>query len=127
MVLGNDDCLTRVMAVRGVLGANLVDLSSGLSVGSVGRTPNDDHRLTAAGVQAVVEAAWSTTVFVGVGEPGNLDDIVVNADNGYHLIHFVPGRPHAQVAIYAWLDRAQGNLAMAQRHLRSTAREFVAG
>jgi len=127
MVFDSEDCLRQIMAIRGALGANLVDFTSGVSVGSAGRMPNGDHQLTAAGVVGVVHSTLSTAAFASVGRPGHVDDIVVTAANGYHLIHFVVGRPDARVVLYVWLDRMLGNLAMTQRCLRSTTAELVAG
>lgn len=127
MVFDTEGCLRQIMAIRGALGANLVDFTSGLSVGAAGRTPNEDHHVTAAGVSNVAHSTLSTAAFVSTGQMNHVDDIVVSAENGYHLIHFVGGRPHARMVLYVWLDRALGNLAMAQRHLRSTAAELVAG
>jgi hypothetical protein len=127
MVLDSEDCLRQVMAIRGALGANVVDLTSGLSVGSAGRMPNGDPQLTAAGVVSVLHASLSNAAFASVGQPTTVDDIVVTAQNGYHLIQFVPGRPNARVVLYVWLDRVLGNLAMTQRRLRTTTSELVAG
>ena len=127
MVLDNEDCLRQVMAIRGALGATLVDYTSGLTVCSAGRAPSDSHQLTAAGVTGMVHATLGSPAFATLGQPGHIDDIVVTAGNGYHLVHFVAGRSDARLVLYVWLDRLLGNLAMTQRRLRSTTAELVAG
>lgn len=125
MKLDSEDCLRQVMAIRGTLGATLVDYTSGLTVCSAGRAPSDDHQLTAAGVTGMVHATLGSTAFATVGWPGRIEDIVVTAGNGYHLVHFVAGRPDAGLVLYVWLDRLLGNLAMTQRSLRTTAAALV--
>ena len=127
MVLDNEDCLRQVMAIRGALGAMLVDFTSGLTVCSAGRAPSDSHQLTAAGVTGMVHATLGSPAFATLGHPGRVDDIVVTAGNGYHLVHFVRGRSDTRLVLYVWLDRTIGNLAMTQRRLRSTTAELVAG
>jgi hypothetical protein len=89
--------------------------------------PNGDAQLTAAGVVSVLHASLSNAAFASVGRPSTVDDIVVTAANGYHLVQFVPDRPNARVVLYVWLDRVLGNLAMTQRRLRATTAELVAG
>jgi hypothetical protein len=57
--------------------------------------------------------------FATLGWPSQVDDIVVNARNGVHLVHFVSTGFDARLALYVWLDPAVGNLAMTQHSLRS--------
>jgi hypothetical protein len=127
MLLDNEDCLRQVMAIRGVLGATLVDYTSGLTVCAAGRAPSDSHPLTAAGVTGIVRAGLGTAAFATPGRSGHIEDIVVTAGNGYHLVHFVRDGSDTRLVLYVWLDRLLGNLAMTQRRLRSTTAELVAG
>jgi hypothetical protein len=127
MVLDSEDDLQQVMAIRGALGATLVDYTSGLAVRSAGQVPSDDHVLGAAGVAGIVNATLSSAALATIGRPGHLDDIVVTAGNGYHLLHFVADRPGVRLVLYLWLDRVLGNLAMAKRQLSVAAADLVAG
>jgi len=127
MLLDNEDCLRQVMAIRGALGATLVDYTSGLTVCAAGRAPSDSHQLTAAGVTGMVQVTLGGPAFATPGLPGHLEDVVVTAGNGYHLVHFVRGRSDTRLVLYVWLDRSLGNLAMTQRRLRSTTAQLVAG
>lgn len=127
MMLDSAECLRQVMAMQGAIGAHLVDTTTGLSVGSAGRAPNGDHRVTAAGVADLLHATLSSGAIATVGRPGSVDDIVVTAGNGYHLMHVVGGRSAAPLLLYVWLDRTTGNLAMAQRRMRAATSELVAG
>jgi hypothetical protein len=63
---------------------------------------------------------------VAPATPGYLEDIVITAANGYHLIHFVVSAFEARLVLYVWLDRLMGNLAMTQRSLHSIGRHLVA-
>ena len=89
MELRSRDCLRQVMAIQGVIGASLVDYASGLVIDSTGREPSDAHEVTAAGVTDVVNAALGGATFTAAAEPGRIDDIVMTAGNGYHLVYFV--------------------------------------
>ncbi|HWH00160.1 MAG TPA: hypothetical protein VNV66_12750 [Pilimelia sp.] len=114
------------MAIRGALGAALVDYASGLAIRSAGHAPSDDHQVTTAGVARVVCAMLTGAGFIAPGQLGRVDDLVVTAGNGYHLVHFVTGRWDAPLALYVWLDRTRGNLAMTQRRVRAAVEELVA-
>jgi len=122
-----EDCLRQVMAIRGALGASLIDHTSGQTVGSVGRGPSGDQWITAAGTSEVVRATVQSAAFASAGRPGYVDDIVITATNGYHMIHFLPTTLGIRLVLYIWLDRLIGNLAMTQRCVRSITSSFVPG
>jgi hypothetical protein len=127
MLLDSEGCLRQVMAIRGALGATLVDYTSGYTIRSAGRAPADDDDPVAAGITGIVQATLGSAAVASVGRPGHIEDIVVTAGNGYHLVHFVADRPDARLVLYVWLDRMLGNLAMTQRRLRTAVAELVAG
>jgi hypothetical protein len=126
-VLEIEDCLRQAMAIRGALGASLIDYTSGLTLGSVGSGPCGDHEVTAAGASQVVHAIVDSAAFATLGVPGEVDDVTIKAGNGYHLVHFLPTKFDARLVFYLWLDKTLGNLAMTQRSLRSIAGDLVAG
>jgi hypothetical protein len=125
MELDSADCLRQVMAIQGVLGVSLIDYASGLTIGSAGREPSDDQRVTASGVTDVMTAALRATAFTETGAAGRIHDLVLTTANGYHLVFLVGGRPDAVLGIYVWLDRVHGNLAMAQRRIRTLTTELT--
>jgi hypothetical protein len=127
MELDSEDCLRQIMAIRGVVGVSLVDYASGTTLGSSGREPNDEHEVTARGVAGMVSAALGSPAFTAAGTAATLDDIVVTAANGYHLVRLVGDRPDAVLVLYVWLDRLLGNLAMTQRRVRAVAEGLAAG
>lgn len=126
-MLDSDDCLRQVMAIRGALGASLVEYTTGMTVRSTGCGPIGDPHLSAAGVANLIHATLDTAALATVGQPGHVEDIVLTAENGYHLVRFITGGTDARLVLYVWLDRLLGNLAMTQRVLRSVAEELVAG
>jgi hypothetical protein len=72
-VPGIDECLAKAMAIPGVLGASLVDWSSGLVLGTAGEGPNDDHEVAAVEstevVRAVLDGVSFTAAQTGPGRP----------------------------------------------------------
>jgi hypothetical protein len=125
MELDSDDCLRQIMAIKGVLGASLVDCQSGLTINSTGREPCEHGQVTAAGIAGMVAATIEGAPFAGAGVAEHLDDILVTAGNGYHLVHFLGPQPGGALAVYVWLDRVLGNLAMAQRGIRTVTDGLV--
>jgi hypothetical protein len=113
------------MAIRGALGVSMIDYTSGLVLGSAGRCPSGDFDVTAAGAAKVVQATVDGGAFATLGSPSQVDDIIVTARNGYHLVHFLATGFDARLVLYVWLDPAVGNLAMAQRLLRSITGSVV--
>ena len=143
-----DDCLKQVMAIQGTLRASLIDHSSGMTVAAAGRDgPAGDYTAVVgrdhfdpeaadgadagadsadAGPMEIVRATMGSPAFVAPATPGYVEDIVITAANGYHLIHFVVPDFDARLVLYVWLDRLIGNLAMTQRSLHSIGRHLVA-
>ena len=132
-----EDLLRQVMAIRGTLRAALIDHSSGMTVAALGRSvdggeshpplgkprwePDGD-----TGPMDIIRATVNSPAFVAPATPGYVEDIVVTAANGYHLIHFVVNDFDARLVLYVWLDRSVGNLAMTQRSLRNLGQHLVA-
>jgi len=130
-----EDLLRQVMAIRGTLRAALIDHSSGMTVAALGRgsdggdagrhhprwEPDGD-----AGPMDIIRATVGSPTFVAPATPGYVEDIVITAANGYHLIHFVVSDLDARLVLYVWLDRPAGNLAMTQRMLHNLGRHLVA-
>jgi hypothetical protein len=86
----------------------------------------DRHDPDHAGPMEIIRATVGSPAFVAPATPGYVEDIVITAANGYHLIHFVVPDFDARLVLYVWLDRLIGNLAMAQRSLHNIGRHLVA-
>jgi len=129
---GIDESLQRAMAIAGARGANLVDFTSGLVVGTVGDWPHGGPDAAAAGATEVVRAARDNSAFVGperFGSPGEeidrWEDIVLTAAGRYDLLRFLHTQFDGRFFLHLWLDRGQSNLAMARLQLGRLAEELV--
>ncbi|MGR8010159.1 hypothetical protein [Streptomyces hypolithicus] len=145
---GIDECLLAAMTLPGALGAALVDWTSGLALGTVGASPNGDHEATAAETAELARMAAEQQAFAGPGagvdsgagsgsgsEPGSaparkgpaVEDVIITAPSGYHLLRFVETTFDSSVFLHLWLDREEGNLALARLRLASLAERLVLG
>ncbi|MFI8502275.1 hypothetical protein ACIGFK_27795 [Streptomyces sp. NPDC085524] len=130
---GIDECLLEAMALPGARGAALVDWSSGLALGTAGESPVGDHETTAAETAELARAAAEYESFAPVataalgGEAAGppVEDLIVTTRTGYHVLRFVETSFDSSVFLHLWLDRTDGNLALARHRLRSLAEGLV--
>lgn len=113
-----------MMAIQGALGASLIDYPSGSTIGAVGRGPGGPDEFTAAGAARLIHATVQTAAFATIGQPDRVEDIVITAGNGYHLVHVLLNSIGQRLVLYVWLDRMLGNLAMTQRSLGAIAAQL---
>jgi hypothetical protein len=125
---GIDACLADAMAMPGVLGASLVDWSSGLVLGATGEGPGGDHDAAAAETTELARAAVeSGSITTGITGKLPVEDIIVTTPSGYHLIRFVDTAFDSTVFLYLRLDRDKANLAVALFRLRTVVERLVVG
>lgn len=132
-VPGIDECLLDLMKLPGARGASVVDWTSGLALGAVGDSPNGDHEATAAETAEVARMAAEQPAFSlglaagggGDGEGQLVEDVIVTARGGYHVMRFVETDFDSSVFLHLWLDRAEGNLALARFRLGELAQRLV--
>ncbi|MFH9266356.1 hypothetical protein ACH4KN_19185 [Streptomyces sp. NPDC017546] len=133
---GIDECLLEVMRLPGARGAAVVDWTSGLALGTIGESPNGDHEATAAETAEVARMAAEQPAFAhlapggGAQPPGQapstpVEDVIVTAHGGYHLLRFVETAFDSSVFLHLWLDRSEGNLALARLRLGELAERLV--
>ncbi|QES51631.1 hypothetical protein DEJ50_31055 [Streptomyces venezuelae] len=131
---GIDECLLEAMTLPGARGASLVDWSSGLALGTVGESPVGDHETTAAETAELARAAAEYESFAAGpaeqtedGEPPGppVEDLIVTTRTGYHVLRFVETSFDSSVFLHLWMDRADGNLALARLRLRDLAEGLV--
>jgi hypothetical protein len=131
------------MRLPGARGAALVDWISGLSLGAVGEAPGEDPEAAAAEVAEVARISAEHRVFApagaaagagaGEGTPGEggqeppVEDVIVTTASAYHVLRFVPTAFDGSVCLHLWLDRAEGNLAMARIRLTEVVDRLVLG
>ncbi|MGW1229394.1 hypothetical protein [Streptomyces sp. NPDC001478] len=132
---GIDECLLDVMRLPGARGAAVVDWTSGLALGTIGDAPHGDHEATAAETAEVARMAAEQPAFA-LGSSGTTDppqdpaappveDVIVTARSGYHILRFVETDFDSSVFLHLWLDRAEGNLALARIRLGEMAERLV--
>ncbi|MFI9627178.1 hypothetical protein [Streptomyces sp. NPDC052042] len=136
---GIDECLLEVMRLPGARGAAVVDWTSGLALGTIGESPNGDHEATAAETAEVARMAAEQPAFAAeatgpsAAEPygaadrpsSPVEDVIVTTRAGYHILRFVETTFDSSVVVHLWLDRAEGNLALARIRLGETAERLV--
>nr|WP_152887473.1 hypothetical protein [Streptomyces adustus] len=125
------------MRVPGARGAAVVDWVSGLALGVVGEAAGGDHEAAAAETAEFARAALESRSFApeGVGDgpeadPGTappVQDVIVTTPDSYHVLTFVSTPFDSSVFLHLWLDRADGNLALARIRLAETANRLVLG
>ncbi|WP_329210309.1 hypothetical protein OG257_23135 [Streptomyces sp. NBC_00683] len=129
---GIDECLLEVMRLPGARGAAVVDWTSGLALGTIGDSPGGDHEATAAETAEVARMAAEQPVFAQ-SQPQDLsappgpavEDVIVTTPPGYHILRFVETDFDSSVFLHLWLDRAEGNLALARIRLGEIAERLV--
>lgn len=127
---GIDECLLEAMVVPGARGAAVVEWTSGLALGTIGDSPNGDPETAAAETAEFVRMAAEHSAFAaapgggtgaedaaaGPGVP--VEDVIVTTRTGYHLMRCVETTYDSGVFMHLWLDRDEGNLALARIRLQ---------
>ncbi|MGF1431375.1 hypothetical protein [Kitasatospora sp. LaBMicrA B282] len=122
---GVEIALKEAMAIDGALGAALVDIGSGMSLGSLGHAADLDLTLAAAGSTDVVRATLRAAELQQARTGGELvEDILTTLTRQYHLIRPLTGAGGQGLFLYLVLDRARANLAMARHHARRIESEL---
>ncbi|MFH9608047.1 hypothetical protein [Streptomyces sp. NPDC017448] len=133
---GIDECLLEVMKLPGARGAAVVDWTSGLALGTIGESPNGDHEATAAETAEVARMAAEQPAFARLSPadgghpdaeaPGPpVEDVIVTTHDGYHMLRFVETAFDSSVFLHLWLNRSEGNLALARMRLGELAERLV--
>lgn len=149
---GIDECLLEAVTVNGARGAAVIEWTSGLALGVVGETRDDDPETTAAETAELARLAAEQTAFAVFAEKTEKDtaevadtepdadmgadtaeaagaapveDVIVTTRTCYHLLRFVDTAFDSGVFFYLWLDRQEGNLALARIRLRDLARRLA--
>ncbi|MEU2897837.1 hypothetical protein ACWC4E_20805 [Streptomyces sp. NPDC001273] len=132
---GIDESLLEAMRLPGARGALVVDWISGLALGAVGEAPGGDAEATAAETAELARQAMESGTLApadghGTGETVKappVEDLILTSADAYHLLRFVVTTFDSTVFLYLWLDRADGNLALARIRLSHMADRLVLG
>ncbi|MFC8873117.1 hypothetical protein ACFUAC_36640 [Streptomyces sp. NPDC057148] len=129
---GIDESLVEAMRLPGARGASLVDWISGLALGAVGDAPGGDWEATAAETAELARhvAEHGSLGAGGAAEPDKepaVEDLIATTADSYHLLRFVSTPFDSTVFLHLWLDRGDGNLALARIRLAEMADRLVLG
>ncbi|MEE1929805.1 hypothetical protein V1J52_16695 [Streptomyces sp. TRM 70351] len=126
---GIDECLLEAMGLPGARGAAVVDWTSGLALGTIGEAASGDHETTAAETAELARMAAEHAAFGAADAPDTgaspVEDVIVTSHSGYHLLRYVETAFDSSVFVHLWLDRHQGNLALARLRLTQLAGALV--
>ncbi|MFR9794902.1 hypothetical protein ACL02U_03215 [Streptomyces sp. MS06] len=132
---GIDESLLHAMRIPGARGASVVDWISGLALGTIGDPPGGDHEAAAAEAAELARSALESRAFTPVTGSGTappqderpVEDLVVTTQDAYHVLRFVDTPFDSSVFLHLWVDRIDGNLALARIRLAETAHGLVLG
>ena len=110
-----DIALKEAMMIEGALGAALVDVNSGMALGTMGGSKDFDLAVAAAGNTDVVRAKLRVMEMLNLD--GGIEDILTTLTSQYHVIRPLTSRSGQGLFLYLVLDRKRANLALARRQL----------
>jgi len=111
-----DVALKSAMNIEGAFAVALVDYTSGMTLGTLGGSPDFDITVAAAGNTDVVRAKLRTVEMLGL--PDRIEDILITLDHQYHIIRPLASRGGQGLFLYVALAKSRANLALARHQLR---------
>jgi len=111
-----DVALKDAMQIDGSIGAALVDLDSGMALGTTGGSKDFDPTIAAAANTEVIRAKLRTMEMLGLQE--SIEDMLVTLTTQYHLIRPLTGRSGKGLFLYLALSKDRANLALARHQLK---------
>jgi hypothetical protein len=114
------ESLDAALSIKGARGVAMVDIESGMTLGTAGSAEFDlEH--AAAGNADFVKTKLSLAEDLGIKD--DLRDIVISFDHEVHLIRMFTDNP--RVFTYLVLDPKKGNLALARMQLEEIDADLV--
>ncbi|NOY84688.1 MAG: hypothetical protein GXO96_07695 [Nitrospirae bacterium] len=104
------ESLEEAMKIDGAIGAALVDIKSGMCLGTAGGGKHLNLDVAAAGNTEVVRSKMK--VMSSLGLKDSIEDILITLDTQYHLIRML--KSAGSLFMYLALDREKSNLGMAR-------------
>ena len=116
---GINSTLEGIMGIDGVMAAAIVDWTSGMTLGTVGKGVDID--LAAAGNTNVVRA--KIAVMKDLKIKGLIEDILITLTDQYHMIRLLSS--NSNLFIYVVMNRSQANLGLARHKLAALEKELT--
>lgn len=105
------DSLNSAMTLSGAIAVALVDLDSGMALGTSGGGDDFNIEVAAAANTEVVRAKLNAMEMLGLQT--NIEDVLITLGNQYHIVR--PAKiGSSQLFLYIALDKAKANLALAR-------------
>ncbi|MBP2327028.1 hypothetical protein JOF56_007413 [Kibdelosporangium banguiense] len=118
-----ETALKEALSIPGAVGAALVDIESGMSLGTLG---GDwlDLDVAAAGNTEVVRSKLRVMSALGLND--GIEDILITLHRQYHLIRLLQSAKGASTLfLYVILERERANLALARHHLKRVEADLM--
>ncbi len=106
--------LATIMQLPGAIGAAVVDLESGMSLGQAGGG-SLNLEVAAAGNTEVVRSKMRVMGDLGLND--EIEDILITLGTQYHIIRPLKGKGSAGLFVYVALEKTKANLAMARHKI----------
>lgn len=110
--------LAAAMQITGAIGAVIVDLESGMSLGQAGGGMLN-LEVAAAGNTEVVRAKMRTMADLNLND--EIEDILITLGTQYHIIRPLKGKGSAGLFLYIALDKSKANLALTRHKISEIA------
>lgn len=111
---GLNESLRRILEAEGAHAVALIDVGTGMVVGSAGDQPAG---FPAAAASLADEARLAGSA-LGAGSPGgDLEELVLVTESRFHLVKILNRWPDEGLLLFLELDRARTNLALATLQL----------
>jgi hypothetical protein len=107
--------LAAFMQLPGAIGAAVVDLESGMSLGQAGGGSVLNLDVAAAGNTEVVRAKMRTMSDLELNE--EIEDILITLGTQYHIIRPLTSKGSAGLFVYVALYKDKANLALARHKI----------
>ena len=114
--------LTAVMHLPGVIGASVVDLSTGQSMAHVG-DGSLDMNLAATGNTQVMRAKIHAMDALKLND--EIEDILITLGSQYHIIRPLIGKGSAGLFLYVALDKEKSNLAFSRHKIHAICKTLL--
>jgi hypothetical protein len=109
-VSGLSESLQRILEIEGARTVALVDVGTGMVVGSVGAEPAG---LPAAAASMADEARLAGNALSPGRPAGELDELILVTDSRFHLLKVLSRAQDEGLMLFVDLDRSQTNLGLA--------------
>ncbi|GII78403.1 hypothetical protein Sru01_33850 [Sphaerisporangium rufum] len=124
-MLDIEDCLREILAIPGALDALAVEDIGGAAIATGRGAGGFDAQATA---QGLCRAFHATLDALGPASPHGtvrVEDAIVTADQGLHLVRPLDTPLTGPVLLYVRLDRDRANLALARHRLRELSGRLI--